>query len=87
MTGNPAEFTAAIVANSSIVALMNNDVIRPLNDLVEKHGQGLQKSQLVTIDGNIMGIAFMANAQHLTYRSDVLKELRISLCRLLMKKC
>ena len=78
MTGNPAEFTAAIVANSSIVALMNNDVIRPLNDLVEKHGQGLQKSQLVTIDGNIMGIAFMANAQHLTYRSDVLKELTIS---------
>lgn len=77
MTGNPAEFTAAIVANSSIVALMNNDVIRPLNDLVEKHGQGLQKSQLVTIDGNIMGIAFMANAQHLTYRSDVLKELAI----------
>ena len=78
MTGNPAEFTSAIVANSSIVALMNNDVIRPLNDLVEKHGQGLQKSQLVTIDGNIMGIAFMANAQHLTYRSDVLKELRIT---------
>ena len=78
MTGNPAEFTSAIVANSSIVALMNNDVIRPLNDLVEKHGQGLQKSQLVTIDGNIMGIAFMANAQHLTYRSDVLKDQRLS---------
>ena len=33
MQGNPAEFTAAIVANSSIVALMNNDVIRPLDDL------------------------------------------------------
>ena len=78
MTGNPAEFTSAIVANSSIVALMNNDVIRPLNDLVAKHGQGLQKSQLVTIDGNIMGIAFMANAQHLTYRSDVLKDQRLS---------
>ena len=78
MTGNPAEFTSAIVANSSIVALMNNDVIRPLNDLVAKHGQGLQKSQLVTIDGNIMGIAFMANAQHLTYRSDVLKDLGIA---------
>jgi ABC-type glycerol-3-phosphate transport system substrate-binding protein len=78
MTGNPAEFTAAIVANSSIVPLMNNDVIRPLNDLVVKHGQGLQKSQLVTIDGNIMGIAFMANAQHLVYRSDVLKDLGIA---------
>jgi ABC-type glycerol-3-phosphate transport system substrate-binding protein len=78
MTGNPAEFTSAIVANSSIVALMNNDVIRPLNDLVAKHGQGLQKSQLVTIDGNIMGIAFMANAQHLTFRSDVLNDLGIA---------
>ena len=78
MSGNPAEYTSAIVANSSIVALINNDVIRPLNDLVEKHGQGLQKSQLVTIDGNIMGIAFMANAQHLTYRSDVLKDQRLS---------
>ena len=53
-------------------------MIRPLNDLVEKHGQGLQKSQLVTIDGNIMGIAFMANAQHLTYRSDILEELGIA---------
>ena len=47
-----------------------------MNDLVEKHGQGLQKSQLVTIDGNIMGIAFMANAQHLTYRSDILRQIR-----------
>ena len=45
---------------------------------VEKHGQGLQKSQLVTIDGNIMGIAFMANAQHLTYRSDILDQLGIA---------
>jgi len=50
MQGNPAEFTTAIVANSSIVALMNNDVIRPLDDLVAKHGQGLKKSQLITVD-------------------------------------
>ena len=73
MQGNPAEFTAAIVANSSIVALMNNDVIRPLDDLVAKHGQGLQKSQLITVDGKIMGIAFMANAQHLSFQSRCLR--------------
>ena len=30
MSGNPAEYTSAIIANSSIVALMNEDVIRPL---------------------------------------------------------
>ena len=75
MQGNPAEYTSAIIANSSIVALMNEDVIRPLDDLVAKYGKGLQKSQLIKIGDNIMAVAFMANAQHLMYRADVLKEI------------
>jgi len=74
MTGNPAEYTTAIIANSSIVALMVEDVIRPLDDLVAKHGQDIQKHQLVTVDGNIMAVAFMANAQHLVFRADILTE-------------
>lgn len=77
MQGNPAEYTSAIIANSSIVALMNEDVIRPLNDLVEKHGKDLKPTQLVVIDGDVMAIAFMANAQHLVYRKDILEELGI----------
>lgn len=77
MQGTPAEYTSAIIANSSIVALMNEDVIRPLNDLVEKHGQGLQKTQLITIDGDVMAVAFMANAQHLVYRSDILEQIGV----------
>lgn len=75
MQGNPAEYTAAIISNSTIVALMNEDLVRPLDDLVAKYGQGLQKNQLITIDGKIMAIAFMANAQHLMYRKDVLADL------------
>tara|TARA_A100001035_G_scaffold103220_1_gene80838 strand:- start:202 stop:1431 length:1230 start_codon:yes stop_codon:yes gene_type:complete len=78
MQGNPAEYTSAIVANSSIVALMNEDVIRPLDDLVAKHGGDLQSSQLIKINGKIMAVAFMANAQHLMYRKDVLADLGIS---------
>lgn len=74
MTGNPAEYTSAIVANSSIVALMNDDVIRPLDDLVAKHGSDIKKNQLITIGGKVMAIAFMANAQHLVYRADVLEK-------------
>jgi len=77
MQGNPAEYTSAIVANSSIVALMNEDVIRPLDDLVAKHGQDLQKSQLITIGGEVMAVAFMANAQHLVYRADVLDQIGV----------
>tara|TARA_Y100001936_G_C16059627_1_gene663315 strand:- start:40 stop:1269 length:1230 start_codon:yes stop_codon:yes gene_type:complete len=78
MQGNPAEYTSAIVANSSIVALMNEDVIRPLDDLVAKYGGDLQSSQLIKVNGKIMAVAFMANAQHLMYRKDVLADLGIS---------
>ncbi|WP_299932450.1 extracellular solute-binding protein [uncultured Pelagimonas sp.] len=77
MQGNPAEYTSAIVANSTLTILMNDDLVRPLDDLIAKHGAGLQKSQLITIDGKVMAVAFMANAQHLMYRKDVLAELGI----------
>ena len=74
LTADPAEYSAVIVANSSAVPLINNDLIRPLDDLVAKHGQHLKKSQLITIDGKIMAIAFMANAQHLFVRKDILDQ-------------
>jgi len=78
MSGDPAEYTTAIIANSSIVALMNEDVIRPLDDLVAKHGAGLQDGQLITIGGKVMAVAFMANAQHLMYRKDILDGLGVA---------
>ena len=78
MSTTPPEYTAAIIANSSIVALINEDVIRPLDDLVAAHGQSLKPHQLITIDGKVMAVAFMANAQHLIYREDVLNDLGIA---------
>jgi len=77
MQGNPAEYTTAIVANSSIVALINEDVVRPLNDLISKYGKSIKQNQLITINGKIMAVAFMANAQHLVYRADVLKKVGV----------
>ncbi|MDA7426846.1 extracellular solute-binding protein [Primorskyibacter aestuariivivens] len=74
MTGNPAEYTTAIVANSSIVSLINEDVIRPLDDLVAEYGQDIPKHQLISVDGQVMAVAFMANAQSLVYREDILEQ-------------
>lgn len=74
MSGDPAEYTSAIVANSSIVALINEDVIRPLDDLVAEYGADIPAHQLITVDGKVMAVAFMANAQHLVYRADVLEQ-------------
>jgi len=44
LSANPAEYSARIGANSSIVPLMNEGLIRPMNDLVAKYGEGLQRA-------------------------------------------
>jgi len=75
---NPAEYSVAVVANNSIVPLLNADLIRPLDDLVAQYGQDLQPNQLIKIDGKVMAIAFMGNAQHLFYRKDLLDKAGIA---------
>lgn len=79
LTANPAEYTTAIVANGSIVPLLNAGLIRPLDDLVAKHGAGLNKNQLITVNGKVMAVAFMANAQHLMVRKDVLDKAGVAI--------
>ena len=71
---DPAEYTVAVVANNSIVPLLNDDLIRPLDDLLAEYGQGLPPTQLIGIDGQVMAVAFMGNSQHLFYRQDILDE-------------
>jgi multiple sugar transport system substrate-binding protein len=74
LTTNPATYTVAVVASNSIIPLMTDDLIRPLDEYVAKWGGQLQENQLIRINGKIMAIAFMANAQHLFYRDDILAE-------------
>lgn len=73
LSTDPAAYTVAVVANGSLVPLLNDGLVRPLDDLVAKYGQQLQPNQLIKIDGQIMAIAFMANTQHLMYRKSVLE--------------
>lgn len=74
LKANPAEYTSAVVASSSILPLLSDGLIRPLDDYVAKYGSALQENQKITIDGKVMAVAFMANAQHLFYRDDILKK-------------
>ncbi len=78
LTANPAKYTSVITSNSTLVTLMNDGLVRSLDDLVAKHGAALNPSQMVTVDGKIMAVAFSANAQHLFSRTDVLKKAGIS---------
>ncbi len=74
LTPNPAEYTSVIVANSTLTQLMNDGLVRPLNDLVAKYGADLPQNLMITIDGDIMAVAFMANSQHLFSRTDILEQ-------------
>ncbi|MFD1797350.1 extracellular solute-binding protein [Paracoccus aurantiacus] len=74
LTTNPANYTVAMIATNSVTPLLTNGLVRPLDEYVEKWGQDLQESQLIRVDGQIMAIAFMANAEHLFYREDILAE-------------
>jgi len=74
LTINPAEYNIAFVANNSIVPLLSGDLIRPMDDLIEKYGAQLSPQQFIRIDGKIYGIAVMANAQYLMARGDILQE-------------
>ncbi|MEL6643001.1 MAG: extracellular solute-binding protein [Pseudomonadota bacterium] len=74
LTPNPAEYTSVIVANSTLTQLMNDGLVRPLNDLVETYGANIPPNLLITIDGNVMAVAFMANSQHLYARTDILEQ-------------
>ncbi len=74
---NPSLYAIGGVENSALVPLQDAGLIRPLDDLVEKFGSQLSPAQLIKIDGQIMAIAMMVNAQHLMYREDILNDLGI----------
>ncbi len=75
LTIDPAEYTVALVANNSIAPLLSEDLIRPLNDYVEKWGDDLTENQLIRSGDDIVAIAFMGNAQHLFMRGDILEQI------------
>ncbi len=74
LTPDPAEYTSVIVANATLTQLMNDGLVRPLDDLIEKYGENIKPNLLIKIGGNTMAVAFMANAQHLFVRKDILEE-------------
>ncbi len=75
---DPAEYTSVILANSTLTQLMNDGLVRPLNDLVEKYSDLIKPNQLITIGGDVMAVAFMANSQHLYARTDILEQAGVS---------
>ena len=75
---NPALYHIGGVHNGTIVPVLNQGTIRPLDDLIAKYGRTLRPNQLIKVDGKTMAIALMVNMQHLVYRKDILDQLGIA---------
>ncbi len=75
---DPSLYHIGGVSNSTLVPLVNNNLVRPLDDLVAKHGSHLSENQLIRQNGQVVAIAMMVNAQHLMYRQDILDDLGIA---------
>ena len=67
----PANYNIVMTGNNALAPLLDAQLVRPLDSLVAALGQTLRPEQLVRIDGKIMAIALLANAQHLFYREDI----------------
>ncbi len=69
-------FDGAAVANSSIVQLQSKGQLMRLNDLVAKYKDQykIEDQMLIRFGDDIMAVAFMANAQILYYRKDILEK-------------
>lgn len=74
LSTNPATYSVAIVPNNSLPPLLKDDLVRPLDALIEKYQPDLPENQKIRIDGQVMAIAFLVNTQHLWYRADLLDE-------------
>ena len=83
-TRHPAAFEKSLtpyaiggISNGPIAPLPTAGAIRPVDDLVETHGENLSLRLLIRVDGKIMAIATMVNTQHLMHRTDLSEERRL----------
>ncbi|MEM8959361.1 MAG: extracellular solute-binding protein [Pseudomonadota bacterium] len=74
----PSPFQIGGVSNDTITPLLTDGTIRPLDDLVAKHGQALVPNQLISVNGQTMAVAMMVNTQHLMYRKDIFDDLGLA---------
>ncbi len=72
-TTGPVAFDAAVVSGGVFSTLQGQGQLQSMTDLVEKYKAKykIEDSMLVKVNGQVMAIAFMQNAQNLYYRKDI----------------
>ena len=83
-TGDPS-FEIIQGSNSFIVELANQDLLRPLNDFIDKYGDEFDLDQidqsfydLGSVDGNVYAIPMVSNTMHVFYNEAKMDELGLT---------
>ncbi len=77
LAARPPLYQIVGVSASSITPLIEQGLIRPLDSYVAKYGKNLKPNQLIKVNGKIMAIAMVVNAQNFMYRKDIFQRLNI----------
>ena len=66
-------FDAAVISMGTFGGLLSKGQLQPMTDLVGKYKAKykIEENMLVRVNGEVMAIAFMQNAQNLFYRKDI----------------
>jgi len=72
-SGGKSAFDAAVVSMGVFADLNSKGQLQPMTDLVNKYRTKykIEDNMLVKVNGEVMAIAFMQNAQNLFYRKDL----------------
>lgn len=68
-----SSFDAAVVSMGAYANLASKGQLQPMTDLVNKYKTKykIEDNMLIRVNGEVMAIAFMQNAQNLYYRKDI----------------
>ena len=69
-------FDAAVISMGTFSGLASKGQLQPMTDLVAKYKAKykIEENMLIRINGEVMAIAFMQNAQNLFYRRDIFEK-------------
>ncbi len=67
------------ISNASLHRLSSQNLLRPLDDLVEKYRDKLAERQLIRVDGKVVAIAIAANTRALMVHKDLFTQESIAI--------
>jgi len=81
LESDPAAFDVVMTGNNAIVPLLNDGLLQPLDDAIERIAPQLPDNLKIRFGGKTYAVALLANSQHLFVREDLLQKAGLEIPR------